>query len=75
MKNGLGLEGSERSKIEYREEEFKDLIEGYKKKRKMLGEDYIVKSEVVLIKKGLWKCEGDMIIGEIERRLRVEGEL
>ena len=75
VKNALGLEATERTKIEYTEQEFNDFIQAYKNNRKMFPEDYIVKTQVVFINKGFSKSQADMIIAQIETRLRLQGEL
>ena len=75
VKNALGLEATERTKIEYTEQEFNDFIQAYKNNRKMFPEDYIVKTQVVFINKGFSKSQADMILAQIETRLRLHGEL
>lgn len=67
VKNALGLEATERTKIEYTEQEFNDFIQAYKNNRKMFP--------VVFINKGFSKSQADMIIAQIETRLRLQGEL
>jgi len=65
LKTALGLEATERTKIEYTEQEFNDFIQAYKNNRKMFPEDYIVKTQVVFINKGFSKSQADMIIAQI----------
>ena len=41
----------------------------------MYPDEYIVKTQVVLIQKGFSKSQADMIISQIETRLRLQGEM
>ena len=73
--NTLGLEATEKNRIEYTEKEFAGYIASYRLNRTMYPDEYIVKTQVVLIQKGFSKSQADMIISQIETRLRLQGEM
>ena len=70
--NAKGLEKSENKRIEYRDEDFDRWIEDYKSFRRMYPENYYVKMEVKLIQHGFSKQQADLIIGQIESRIKKE---
>ena len=73
--NTLGLEATEKNRIKYTEKEFAGYIASYRLNRTMYPDEYIVKTQVVLIQKGFSKSQADMIISQIETRLRLQGEM
>lgn len=73
--NGLGMETKEKKRIEFTDEDFKKYLEQYKLNRKMYPKDYVVKTQVYLIQEDFSKSQADMIINQIETRLRLQGEL
>lgn len=71
--NGLGMETKEKKRIEFTDEDFQNYIEQYKLNRTMYPKDYIVKTQVYLIQENFSKSQADMIINQIETRLRLQG--
>lgn len=70
--NKQGLGKSENKRIEYRDEDFNHWMDSYKRLRRMYPEDYFVKMEVELIQYGFSKPQADLIIGQIESRIKRE---
>lgn len=72
VNNAQGLGKSENKRIEYRDEDFNRWTEDYKRLHKMYPENYYVKMEVELIQYGFSKPQADLIIGQIESRIKRE---
>lgn len=70
--NKLGLGKSENKRIEYRDEDFTRWVNDYKRISRMYPKDYYVKMEVELIQYGFSKPQADLIIGQIESRIKRE---
>lgn len=73
IKNQKGLETSEKKTVEFTSEQFDDWVNKYISYTRMYPEQYIVKTQVMLISAGFSKSQADLIIQQIQTRVRLRG--
>lgn len=75
IKNEKGLKATEKKSIEYTNEQFDEWVEKYINLTKLYPKQYIVKAQVMLVSAGYGISQADLIIQQIQTRLRLRGIL
>lgn len=75
IKNEKGLKATEKKSIEYTNEQFDEWVEKYISLTKLYPKQYIVKAQVMLVSAGYGISQADLIIQQIQTRLRLRGIL
>ena len=73
IKNENGLKTTEKKSIEFTNEQFDEWVNKYISFTKMYPEQYNVKAQVMIISAGLSISQADLIIQQIQTRLRLRG--
>lgn len=75
IKNEKGLKATEKKSIEYTNKQFDEWVEKYINLTKLYPKQYIVKAQVMLVRAGYGISQADLIIQQIQTRLRLRGIL
>lgn len=75
VKNEKGLKTTEKKSIEFTNEQFDEWVEKYINLTKLYPKQYIVKAQVMLVSAGYGISQADLIIQQIQTRLRLRGIL
>ena len=73
IKNENGLKTTEKKSIEFTNEQFDEWVNKYISFTKMYPEQYNVKAQVMIISAGFSISQADLIIQQIQTRLRLRG--
>lgn len=73
VKNESGLKTTEKKSIEFTNEQFDEWVNKYINFTKMYPEQYNVKAQVMIISAGFSISQADLIIQQIQTRLRLRG--